>query len=35
MVERVKEYYGWLTICDRKKSLIEKRVRELRNQSES
>ena len=33
IVEGVEEHYGWLTICDQKRTLIEKRVEELKNQS--
>ena len=32
IVEGMEEYYGWLTICDQKRTLIEKRVKELKDQ---
>ena len=35
IVEKVGEHYGWLTCCDQKRSLIEKCVRELRDQSKA
>ena len=32
IVDEVEEYYGWLTICDQTRTLIEKHVKELKDQ---